>query len=337
MPVTTPVCETLGIDHPIVQAPIGSATRPELAAAVSNAGGLGTLAVTWIPPDVARRRVEETRELTDAPFGVNIVLDEDAKEVDTADHLDAILDAGVPVVSFSFGDASGYVDRVHDAGAKALVTVGSAEEARQAEAAGADAVVAQGWESGGHIQSDVATLPLVPRVSDAVDVPVIAAGGIADGRGVAAVLAAGADGAWLGTRFVATEEAAVEELYRERIVEADETATFRGELFDAGWEGMPHRTLRNSTIEAWEQAGRPESGERPGEGETVAEYPGGHPIKRYGDDLPMKGVEGNIEALALYAGQSSGLTDEIKPAAEVVEELVQETEARIEAIAVLIE
>lgn len=336
MPLSTPLCDVLDLDHPIVQAPIGSATRPELAAAVSNAGGLGTLAVTWIPPDVARRRVEETRELTDAPFGVNVVLDEDAKEVETEDHLAAVLGAGTPVVSFSFGDATPYVDRVHDAGAQAVVTVGSAEEARRAADAGADAVVAQGWEAGGHVQSDVATLPLVPRVKDAVDVPVVAAGGIADGRGVAAVLAAGAHGAWLGTRFVATEEAAVERLYRERIVEADETDTYRGELFDEGWQGMPHRTLRNSTIDEWEQAGRPDPGDRPGEGEQIAEYPGGHPIVRYGDDLPMEGVEGDLEALALYAGQSSGLTDDVQPAAEVVAELVSETEERIEVLGELV-
>lgn len=176
----------------------------------------------------------------------------------------------------------------------------------------------------------------MPRVADAVDVPVVAAGGIADGRGVAAVLAAGADGVWLGTRFVATEEAAVEDLYRERVVEADETTTYRGELFDVGWEGTPHRTLLNSTVERWEDAGRPAPGDRPCEGETIAEYPGGHPIERYGDDLPMEGVEGDLEALALYAGQSAGLTDEVQPAGEVVEELVEEAEDRIEHLSGLV-
>ncbi|QLD90096.1 nitronate monooxygenase [Natronomonas salina] len=337
MTITTPLCEALGIDHPIVQAPIGSATRPELAAAVSNAGGLGTLAITWRPPEKAAEFVERTREATDAPFAVNVVLDPDAKEVATEDHLEAVLAAGVPIVSFSFGDAGEYVDRVHEADALAIVTVGSADEARDAAEAGADVVCAQGWEAGGHVQSDVATLPLVPRVADAVDVPVVAAGGIADGRGVAAVLAAGADGAWLGTRFVATEEAAVEGLYRDRVVDADETDTYRGELFDAGWKGMPHRTLRNSTVERWEDAGRPESGERPGEGETIAEYPGGYPIERYGDDLPMAGVEGDLEALALYAGQSAGLTDEVHPAGEVVGELVGEAEERIGHLSGLVE
>jgi nitronate monooxygenase len=335
--LSTPLCETLEIEYPIVQAPIGSATRPELAAAVSDSGGLGTLAVTWRPPDRAAEFVERTRERTDRPFAVNVVLDPEAKEVATEDHLDAVLDAGVPAVSFSFGDATPYIERVHDGGASVLVTVGSAEEAETAAAAGADVIVAQGWESGGHVQSEVATLPLVPRVADAVDVPVVAAGGIADGRGVAAVLAAGADGAWLGTRFVATEEAAVENHYRKRIVDAEETETLYSELFDIGWKGTPHRVLRNSTTENWEQAGRPAPGDRPGEGETIAEYPGGHPIVRYGDDLPMEGVEGDLDALALYAGQSSGLTEEVQPADEVVEELVAETEARIDQLSVLAE
>jgi nitronate monooxygenase len=335
--LSTTLCATLGIEHPIVQAPIGSATRPELAAAVSNTGGLGTLAITWRSPEKAAEFVERTRELTDAPFGVNIVLDPDAKDVTTEDHLDAVLEAGVPIVSFSFGDAAPYIDRVHDAGAQVLVTVGSAEGAERAVEAGADVIVAQGWEAGGHVQSEVATLPLVPRVDDAVDVPVIAAGGIADGRGVAAVLAAGADGAWLGTRFVATEEAAVESLYREHIVAADETDTLYSELFDVGWKGTPHRVIRNSTVESWEEAGRPNPGNRPGEGEVIAEYPGGYPIERYGDDLPMEGVEGDLEALALYAGQSSGLTDDVQPAGAVVEELLEEAETRIEATANLVE
>lgn len=337
MTLSTPLRDVLDIDHPIVQAPIGSATRPELAAAVSNAGGLGTLAVTWRPPEQAAEFVERTAGLTDAPFAVNVVLDPDAKEVTTEDHLDAVLGAGVPLVSFSFGHAAPYIERVHEAGAKALVTVGSADDAERAADAGADVIVAQGWEAGGHVQSQVATLPLVPRVDDVVDVPVVAAGGIADGRGVAAVLAAGADGAWLGTRFVATEEAAVEPLYRERVVGADETDTVYSELFDGGWNGVPHRVIRNSTVEAWENAGRPESGERPGEGEVVAAYPGGVPIERYGDDLPMEGVEGDLEALALYAGQSSGLTEDVRPAAAVVEELVEAAESTIESTADLLE
>ena len=314
MSVSTPLCDRLDVEYPIVQAPIGSATRPELAAAVPEAGGLGTLALTWRPPDRAAEFVERTLATTDQPFAVNLVLDPEARDVPVADQLAAVLEAGVPPVSFSFGDAAPYIERVRDAGAAALVIVGSAAEVEAAEAAGAD-VVAQGWEAGGHVQSEVATLPLVPRIADAVDVPVVAAGGIADGRGIAAVLAAGADGTWVGTRVLATEEAAVADVYRKQVLEADETDTLHSELFDVGWEGMPHRALRNSTVESWAAAGRPEPGERPGEGETIAEYPGGQPIERYGDDLPVEGAEGDLEALAPYAGQSSGLTEEVRPAA----------------------
>ncbi|MEA5387450.1 nitronate monooxygenase [Haloarculaceae archaeon H-GB2-1] len=242
----TPLCGVLDVEYPVIQAPVGSVSCPELAAAVSNAGGLGTLAVTWRDFAETRRVIEATRELTDAPFGVNLVLDDDATVYDTEAHVETCLDAGAPVVSFSFGDASPYVGTVHDAGALAAVTVGSAAAAADAVDAGADVVVAQGWEAGGHVQSEVATMPLVPRVADAVgDVPVVAAGGIADGRGVAAALALGADGAWLGTRFVATEEAHAHERYKRALVEAVETDTLHSELFDKGWPGTP--TGRSAT------------------------------------------------------------------------------------------
>lgn len=331
-PVTTDLCTLLGIEHPIVQAPIGSATCPELAAAVSGAGGLGTLAVTWRDLAATREAIAATAERTDRPFGVNLVLDDDAKEIPTGEHLETVLAAGAELVWFSFGDAGGHVERVHDAGATAAVTVADRAEARTAIAAGADLVIAQGWEAGGHVQSDVATMPLVPRVADAVDVPVVAAGGIADGRGLAAALALGADGAWLGTRFVATEEANVDRAYRQRVAEADETDTVRSQLFDKGWPGRDHRVLRNETVERWEEAGRPDRGERPGEDEAVGAYPDGHPVERYGDDLPVDGATGDLEQWALYAGQSAGLTEEVRPAAEVVDDLVAEAEAAVDRL-----
>ena len=325
----TALCEALGLEHPIVQAPIGSATCPELAAAVADAGGLGHLAVTWRSLDEARAMVEETRAATDGPVAVNLALDDRTTHAPTDEHLDAILDAGAAVVSLSFGDPTPYVDRLHDAGATVLATVGTAEEARAAAAAGVDVVVAQGWEAGGHLQSDVATMPLVPRVVDAVDAPVVAAGGIADGRGVAAALTLGADGAWLGTRFVATEEANVVDDYRDRVTAAEATDTVRTDLFDKGWAGREHRVLVNSTVEAWEAAGRPPSGERPGEDDIVGSYPDGHPVERYGDDLPVDGVGGSTEAWALYVGQSAGLTGSVRPAGAVVRQLAAETEAAL--------
>lgn len=328
----TPLRDALGVAQPVVQAPIGSATCPDLAAAVADAGGLGHLAVTWRSPERTREVVAETRERTDAPFAANLVVDPDAQAYDPDEVLDAALDAGAPVVSFSFGDPGEWVERAHDAGADVLVTVASAEEARQAVDRGADALCAQGWEAGGHLQSDVATSVLVPSVADAVDVPVVAAGGLADGRGLAAALALGADGVWLGTRFVATEEAAVADAYRDRVAGAEETDTVRTELFDVGWPAQPHRVLRNSTVENWEAAGRPPSGERPGEGEAVGAYPWGTDIERYGDDLPVAGATGDLEAMAMYAGQSAGLTDDVCPAGEVVENVVDEAEATIDRL-----
>ena len=169
---------------------------PELTAAVSNAGALGMLTLTWSDP--AGDVVRETAALTDRPFGGNLVLESDQHR-----RLDQALEAGLRVVSFFFGDPIGYVEQVHEANGVVLQTVGSAEEARRAVASGVDVIVAQGWEAGGHVRGQVATLPLVPAVVDAVSpVPVIAAGGIGDARGVAAVLALGAQAAWLGTRFL---------------------------------------------------------------------------------------------------------------------------------------
>jgi NAD(P)H-dependent flavin oxidoreductase YrpB (nitropropane dioxygenase family) len=240
----------LGIEQPIVQAPI--AAIPRLAAAVSNAGALGMVTLTW-SADVGAS-VRETAALTARPFGGNLVLTEDRHG-----RLDQALEAGLRIVSFMWGDPSGYIEPVHDAGGIVMHTVGSAEEARRAVASGADVIVAQGWEAGGHVWGTVATLPLVPAVVDAVaPVPVIAAGGIGDARGVAAVLALGAQAAWLGTRFLLAEEMPIHEDYRRRLIAAAETdPQWYPNLYDVGWPDSPHRALRNSTAKAWEAAGRP--------------------------------------------------------------------------------
>jgi nitronate monooxygenase len=314
--VRTPVCELLGIEQPIVQAPIASAAVPQLAAAVSNAGALGTLGLTWLP-DVGAV-IRETASLTGRPFGGNFVL-----AWDQHSRIDEALGAGLRIVSLTWGDPSGYVDRIHDAGAVVMHTVGSAEEARRAVAAGVDAIVAQGWEAGGHVGGAVATLPLVPAVVDAVgQVPVIAAGGIADARGVAAVLALGAQAAWLGTRFLLAAESPIHEEYRRRLIAARETdAHWYANLYDVGWPNAPHRALHNSTAEAWEAAGRPPPGHRPGDGEEIARNTRGAPIVRYALALPLVATTGEIEALPLWAGQSVGLARRSQPAAEIVAEL----------------
>jgi nitronate monooxygenase len=313
--VRTPVCELLGIEQPIVQAPM--AAVPQLAAAVSNAGALGMVTLTWSTS--AGDVVRETAALTNRPFGGNLVLASDQHN-----RLDEALEAGLRIVSLFWGDPAGYVDQVHDANGIVLQTVGSAEEARRAVASGVDVVVAQGWEAGGHVRSQVATLPLVPAVVDAVaPSPVIAAGGIGDARGVAAVLALGAQAAWLGTRFLLAQEMPIHQEYRRRLMNAAETdAQWYADLYEVGWPDAPHRALRNSTAEAWEAAGRPRAGSRPGEGDVIAHFASGESIVRYEPAPPMTGTTGEIEALSMWAGQSVALARRSQPAADIVAELV---------------
>src|SRR4051812_20747835 len=246
---------------------MAGASGAALAAAVSNAGGLGTIAPWRLEPDAVGAAVSEMRALTSRPFAVNLLV-----HLPQEERLEAALEAGAPAISFGWGDTpQRLVERTHEAGAKVLVTVGTPEEGRRAAAVGADVVVAQGWESGGHVWGEVGTIALVPETVDAVaPVPVLAGGGIADGRGLAAALALGAAGVWVGTRFLLAEEATVHEDYRARLLAAGAADTaYAADLFHVGWEDAPHRALRNSTVEAWERAGRPAVGSRPGEGEPV--------------------------------------------------------------------
>ena len=316
----TSFCRLVGIDLPIVQAPVGGITTPALAAAVSEAGGLGMLSITWRDPNTLRALLRDTRARTAKPFAVNLVL-----EWDPAERLAIALEEGVRIVSFFWGDpAPGSIRSMPRAGS--CCTRWRAPRRRDGRRdAGVDAVVAQGWEAGGHVWGEVSTLALVPRVVDAVaPLPVVAAGGIADGRGLAAVLALGAGAAWMGTRFLLAEEAATHPVYREAVIAADETATAYSSLFDVGWPDAPLRTLRNSTWEAWRAAGEPPPGARPGEGDIVATGEDGRDIARYGNDAPVAGASGDIAAMCLYAGQGVGLAQRIQPAAEIVREVAEE-------------
>lgn len=326
----TPLCDLLGMEVPIVQAPMGGAAGPELAAAVANAGALGTLPLWSQPPEEVARAVRRTLELTDGSVAVNLLL-----HLPQEERLAAALDAGARIFAFGWGALTPGVARtVHDAGGVVLAAVGYAREAAPAVAAGADAIVAQGWEAGGHVWGDVSTLALVPAVVDeAASVPVVAAGGIADGRGLAAALALGAAGAWIGTRFLLAEEAAAHAEYKERLLRAGTDDTVHTGVFDVGWQDAPHRTIRNSTYEAWERAGAPAAGERPGEGEEVARRADGTPIARYSSSTPGVGFDGEIEALSMWAGQGVGLVRRAQPAAEIVREIVEEAEAVLRALA----
>jgi len=315
--------QRLGIAAPIVQAPMGGHTNPELAAAVSGAGGLGMLALSWTGIDAGAAEVAACRERLGAlPFGINLVLvwDQHAR-------LDALLEAGAPVVSFFWGDPAPYLERVRQAGALSMLTVATPDQARRAIDMGIDILVAQGMEAGGHVLGEMGLMALLPQVVDvAGDTPVVAAGGIADGRGLAAALALGAGGVWMGTRFLASTEADVLPAFQDKLLAAAGESTFHGTLFDEGWPDAPHRVLRNSTIADWEAAGRPASGPRPGEGETIAFTASGHPVRRYGDSNPARGTTGDWEAMALYAGQSVGLVRDVAPAASIVARLMEDAE-----------
>jgi len=313
----TPTWRKLGLRFPILQAPIGSVASPELAAAVANAGGLGHLACTWRTPEQLRRLFQATDALTSRAYGANFVLD-----FPIEDRLEAALTHGVRAISFFWGDGARYLTRVKAAGAIAIQVVGSIAEARQAADAGFDLIVAQGREAGGHVRGQLGTFALLPQVVDAVaPLPVIAAGGIVDHRGVAAAKALGAQGVWVGTRFLAAEEANIHPRYQELIIECNGDDTLYSEIFDLGWPHAALRTLQNATTRNWIAAGRPASPGRPGEGENVARRADGSGIPRYSFSSPTRDTSGEAEAMALYAGEAVGLVGARQSAADIVKEL----------------
>jgi len=306
----------LGLKVPIVQGPVGGASCPRLVAAVVNAGALGVLPVWTRPPKTALQMIEQTRALTDRPFAVNLRAD-----LVQLDHIQAALDAGVSMIHLFWGDASASMPPIKSAGAKTLVTVGDREAAKAALDSGADVLVAQGVEAGGHVLGDTPLGELLDAVvALAGDIPVVAAGGLADGKDVADVLNAGASGALLGTRFVATRESCAHGQYKQALIDAGVDSTARSMCFDGGWPSAPHRTLKNSTFEAWSAASRPEAGARPGEGDLVLRF-GEMTFPRYSAMHPMEGMTGDMEAAALYAGTGVEKIVDCPSAAELIEEL----------------
>jgi len=315
----TTLCEMLDVTVPIIQAPMGGICTPELVAAVCNAGGLGLHPMSWATPEEIRHLVERTRAQTNRPFGANLVLYWDQQE-----RLDVLLEAGVRIISFFWGDPADYLAKTKAAGAITLMTVGNADEARRAVDLGIDIVVAQGYEAGGHVWGEVTTMALVPAVVDAVSpVPVVAAGGIADGRGMAAALALGASGVWMGTRFINSPESDAHDWYRDRLLEAKETDTVHNALFDEDWQDATLRCLANSTWRNWLAAGRPPRDQRPGAGEILARRRNGEPVIRYFGNALSTDIAGDFEAMAIYAGQCVGLVHDIKPAGEIVREVAE--------------
>ena len=318
----TPLCRAIGMDHPIFCAGIGAAAGPELAAAVSNAGGCGVLGTASLPGRFVRGEIERLKELTDKPFGVNLVLPLLRKG-----QIEACFDARIPVLVLFWGDPAPYVGEAHRRGIKVFLQVGSVQEAVAGASAGVDAIVAQGAEAGGHVRGTTSLSVLLPAIVDAVmPLPVIASGGIADGRGLAAALSLGAQAISIGTRFLASDEAHAALAYKQRVVAATAEDTVYTEQCDIGWKA-PHRVLRTSAIERWERAGRPPAGQRPDEGKVLGTMRSGGSIVQipsYSAYLPEPEVSADIEQMALYAGESCSLIARIQPAAEIVAEIVRD-------------
>jgi nitronate monooxygenase len=309
MRVTTRLCERFGVDHPILNAPMGGGDAPgALAAAVSEGGGLGMIGGTTVGGvDWLRAEIAVARERTDRPFGVGVIT-----HLPGADELTrAALDEGARVIAHSFGDPTPYVDAAHAAGALVLCQVRSVDEARRAADAGVDVVTAQGTEAGGHTGT-TATLPLLPAVVDAVaPLPVLAAGGIADGRGIAAALLLGADGVWLGTAFLATPEAAIAPGYKERVLASGTDDTVLTEVFDlaAGipWpDGVAGRSIRNRFTDRWH-----------GDEEALRAW-----AVEHRDEL--RAEHEDPETIPLYAGPAAQFVTRSEPAADVVRRLAAE-------------
>ena len=306
----TAICDLFGITHPIVQGGMAHVGTAELVSAVSNAGALGIIGCGYYQPDWVRHQIRLTKQKTTKPFGINIPLTSPyAKEV-----IEVILQEHVSIITTGVGNPEPYISRFKQAGMKIVPVVASVAAAQKMEKAGVDAVVAEGMESGGHV-GETTTIALVPQVVDAVKIPVIAAGGFADGRGLAAALALGAQGIQMGTRFVCSTECVAHATYKLKILEANDQST----VITGRTTGLPLRSLKNALTDqfhALEQAGA-----------SVEE------MNMFGAGRMYKGlIEGDIEEGSLLAGQIAGMIKEIKPVKTIIEEIVAEAERVIGAL-----
>jgi nitronate monooxygenase len=303
---------------PVMQAPIGPATTPELVKAVSSVGALGTLAASWTNAQTLRQQLRIIRSSVGRQFCVNLVLHFDQNE-----RLDVVLDEGGGFVSFSWGVDRELIARARDAGVVVLVQVGDVAAASDAAHAGADIVIAQGVEAGGHVEATMPLSDFVREVRPVLDLPILAAGGIGGAASARAMIDAGADGVACGTVFLAATEADVHPGYFERLAGATAADTVLTTVFDIGWPLAPHRVLKNDTLARWESAGRPPSGSRPGEDDVVA-VRGGSRVVRYSDAQPTTETEGDVGSMALYAGTSVDSVHRRVSAAEIVRDIARD-------------
>jgi len=313
MSLRTPLCDLLGVEHPIMLAGMGGVSYAELAAAVSNAGGYGVLGMAGTSPDFIREQMLKVKGLTDRPFGVDLLA---ASPESLTAAVDIIITEGASSFIAGLGVPMPIMEKLKAAGLKVMVVCGAVKHAVKAEQAGCDAVICQGGEGGGHTGL-VGTLPLVAQAVEAVKIPVAAAGGLHDGRGLAAALALGAQGVWMGTRFIASEEAHAGDLYRNTILEAADDSTVRTRCYS----GKPMRVRTNAYVEDWES--------RPGD---IQPFPAQAMTSvRNG---AMGGIGGQIEGLdpdksCFAMGQSAGGVHEVLPAAEIVARIMAEAHAAI--------
>jgi enoyl-[acyl-carrier protein] reductase II len=327
----TPLCDLLGIEVPIVQAGMGYVARGALAAAVSEAGGLGVIGAASLNAEGLRDEIRKVKDSTDRPFGVDILFatigrpasdDETvAFTRDVQQQIDVVFEEGVPVLASGLGDPGPVVPIAHEQGMKVMALVGNTRNASRVAASGVDVVVAQGYDGGGHT-GRIGTLSLLPAVLDTVDVPVVAAGGIGDGRGIAAALTMGAVGVWMGTRFVASEEAYAHEHYKQRIVEIDDEGTTVTRCFS----GKPCRVIKNDTTQAWESRDLQDQIARfPRQMRVISEWLGEDPY------IAAR-RKGRIDKGAMAAGQSSVLIHDLMPAAAIIDRLMAETDRALNAV-----
>ncbi len=308
--IKTRLCELLGVKHPIIQGGMAWVATAELVAAVSEAGAIGILGGGNAPPDYVLAQVRETKARTQEPFGVNIPLF--SPFVD--DIVDICIREGVRVVATGAGNPAPIMPRLKEAGIVIMPVVASVALAKRLERMGADVIVAEGMESGGHI-GEVTTMPLVPQVVDAVRVPVVAAGGLADGRGLAAALALGATGIQMGTRFICTTECTVHPNYKQKILSSGDRAT----MTTGHSLGHPVRSIKNPLSHEFEELERRGASEQ-----EVIEFGTGR--------LRSAVVDGDVVHGSVMAGQIVGMINDIVSCRELVERTVAEAEAVIRAL-----
>ena len=339
----TKLAREYDLSVPLVSAGMGFIALPQLVAAVSNAGGLGLLGASPAPSPAMQAMIQATKSLTHHLFGVDLVIaDTIFGPSTTDDHIDVCINESIKVVVFFWNlPSKEWINRLHSAGSKVWVQIASLDRARQAVDLGADAIIVQGSEAGGHNHSNLSLISLIPAAVDEVaPVPVIAAGGIADGRGVAAALALGAEAVCVGTRLVASTEAYAHQEYKQRIVAAKVDDITRTSIFGPEWPDQPMKVIRNRVVREW--AGRDDRTPPPADppqliGRTLL---GGqqYQMPKYSAALPTPDSSGDFEEMCLAAGESAGLVKGIKPAGEIIEEMMEEARGVIlERLVVLTE